>query len=183
MVKTFVCPKDTLKPNNDYRRRAENQDGVDDHQPDQRRKSSRADVPQSDRKEREDKVKTLMHEVKEVSSTSYKGLRKKKHHEDVLTKLGVEATKQQTMPMKMALGIRDGRKKRMVKQIERSKESGVILNSSMTYKAMHDAAESSTASKQRRKRERDDRRGGLDVGTKQGVLRLKKSRLSPGLVK
>lgn len=181
MVKTFLCPKDTLKPNSDARRSEKYRGG--DEQPARRRRNVKTTVQQSDRKEREDEVKGLMSDVKEVSSASYTGQRKKKHREDVLTKLGVEPTKQQTMPMKMALGIRDGRRKRMVKQIERSKESGVVLNSSMTYKAMNDAVESSSSTTQKRKREREDRRGGLDIGTKHGVLRLKRSRLSPGLVK
>ena len=184
MVKTFVCPKDAGIPTSVGKLKSVHNDDDSGVSYGKYKKGSsyHQKLPLSDRQERQEEVKGLMNEVKNLSSQTLSGLKKKKNKDDVLTRLGVDEPKQQTMPFKMALGIRDGRKKRMIKEVDRSKESGVILNKSMTYKAINEINSSSKGNKKRAREEQKERHGGLDIGTKQGVFRLKKSKLSPGLI-
>ena len=57
----------------------------------------------------------LSSSIKKLASTKSEGLEKLHHKNDILTKLGVPAPKEQTMPLKMKLGIIEGRKKRAEK--------------------------------------------------------------------
>ena len=79
-------------------------------------------------KSRKKELDDIYAEVKALSSTTFTGMAKKKNKEDVLTRLGVDAPKQQTMPLRMALGIKAGREKRAKKAREDARESGVLTS-------------------------------------------------------
>lgn len=201
MVKTFVCPKDAGIPVGIIRERKDKKISRDMSDlsneslyklGNQRQKRQRDDdkernskggerggvvrVEDSSKKARKEEVLDLMQEVKEYSSQTFKGLKKKKHKDDELTRLGVQPPKQQTMPFKMAMGIREGRKKRDMKTIERSKDSGVVLKKGLSYQNIKEKY----SSKDKKSREERD---GLDIGTKKGVFHLKRSRLPANLIR
>jgi len=192
MVKTFICPKDVAIP--DRRSETSRRRGVEVHGKTGYHESGKnisggstssstfrstggRNKWDQTKKARQDEVKGLMNEVKELSAKTFVGLAKKKHKDDALTLLGVDAPKQQTMPLKMALGIREGRFRRQLKTIEKSKESGVVLRKNLTHKSVKEAY----VGKNTGKRSREER-DGLDVGTKKGVFHLKRSRLPASLV-
>jgi hypothetical protein len=191
MVKTFVCPKDAGAPvkgtrvvNMKYKKQNNNYDENNRYDRRNHRKDDRLNettTQMSDRKQRQEEVKELMNDVKTFSSQTFVGQKKKVYKEDKLTNLGIDVPKQQTMPFKMALGVREGRMKRAIKGIERSKESGVVLNKSMTYQKIKDA-NIGEKEKLNKKRMKEERHGAFDIGTKQGVMRLKRSRLPSGLI-
>ena len=81
-----------------------------------------------------DELTQLMGSVKEYSSQTFKGMEKLNHKADVLTKLGAEPLKQQTMPFRMKMGIEAGRKKRTEKMQERAAVEGTILAKSLQVK-------------------------------------------------
>ena len=182
MVKSFVCPPDVgvLIPSREPRvsHRVNEKSSRDKY--DSRRtnfsSAPKENVQDSDVKVRKEEVKQLMCDVKEYSAKSFTGLRKKRLNEDTLTKLGVSPEKQQTMPLKMALGIRDGRNKRLKKQIDRSRESGVVVEKSISHKTIHDTMSNTSSKKKRKRIEKSERRSAFDVGTKGGVLYLSKQR-------
>ena len=136
MVKTFYAPKEVCPPSQRESKRpaAESQNVKQQHtssgvcfdfQKGECRRGSKCkfthDGPDNTlgpSRSRREEVSTLMGEVKGLSSTTLIGMAKKKNKEDVLTKLGVRAVKNQTMPLKMALGIRDGRLKRQDKIVK-----------------------------------------------------------------
>ena len=126
----------------------------------------------AERKEMQD----IMSSIKDLSATTFKGMARLKHKNDKLTELGAYRVKEQTMPLKMALGIRAGREKRKDKAIARAKESGTVLASSVTAQ--------SSKSNRRHTSDDDDGGGGggLNVSTKRGVLHLSKKRLPERLI-
>jgi len=194
MVKTFICPKDVGVPDRrendassnhkgrEFRGKTSFQEGgktasVGPARTPFFRSAGGGSNKDQTKKARQDEVKGLMSEVKELSAKTFQGLAKKKHKDDALTHLGVDAPKQQTMPLKMALGIREGRLKRQLKTIERSKESGVVLSKNLTHKSVKEAYMGKNTGKRSR-----EERDGLDIGTKKGVFHLKRSRLPASLV-
>ncbi len=70
----------------------------------------------------------IFEEVKELGRSSLTGIKGKKHKEDILTKLGAPPVKAQKMPFKMKIGLMMASEKRNRKEIEQSKESGVVLS-------------------------------------------------------
>lgn len=77
-------------------------------------------------------VSDFMVNVKNFTKTSVAtGMEKKHYKEDILTKLGVPAPKEQTMPFRMKMGILKGRKTRLEKLENEQKLSGSIA--SMPY--------------------------------------------------
>jgi hypothetical protein len=118
-------------------------------------------------------IKDIMHTIREFSSTTLTGLAKHKHKDDKLVKLGALPKKQQTMPLKMALGIKQGREKRLLKAQSRAKESGLVLSSS--------------PQKQQQQQQKDARfdKGGapdIDVRSRKGVFHLSKQRIPDKLI-
>lgn len=124
------------------------------------------------KKSRKKELSGLYSEVIELSSSTYTGMAKKKKNEDVLTRLGVDAPKQQTMPLRMALGIKAGREKRARKARDDARESGVL--SSLGSKSKN--------SREDNKRNDSMRRGdvGLDVHTKGGIMHISKKKFKGG---
>ena len=199
MVETFICPKDFGVPDRrkcnglshpkgvQYHKTGSQEDGkAVDFGPTDSRPSSKLpshsgkDISnrETTKKARLDEVKCLMSEVKELTATSFVGLAKKKHKDDALTRLGVDAPKQQTMPIKMALGIREGRLKRHLKNIDKTKESGVVLSKNFTREKVKEVHMGKNTGKRSR-----EQLGGLDIGTRKGVFHLKRSRLPASLVR
>lgn len=143
-----------------------------------------SDKPVSISKRKE--MDALLQEVKELNAGTFSGMAKKKHKEDVLTKLGVFEPKQQKMPFKMKLGIKHGREKRAKKNVTDARESGVVLSlsakkaaggKSQQQRYGHDDPRSNSPQKRRNK---DDI--GLDtIKTKQGIFHLSKDRLPKSL--
>jgi hypothetical protein len=77
-------------------------------------------------------VSDFMVNVRNFSkATTATGMEKLHHKQDILTKLGVPAPKEQTMPFKMKMGILKGRQQRLEKIEAEQKQSGSI--SSMPY--------------------------------------------------
>jgi hypothetical protein len=164
MIKTFACPKDARLPRSSSTQHSNVGNNF-------------ANITSKHKHEKyntksHDEVRALMNEVKELSSKTLVGINKVKHADDALTKLGVNPPKQQTMPLKMALGIREGKSKRQLKAVNRANESGVILSKDLLRKTDKNAG---------RKRSREER-GNLDVKTKGGVFHLKRSRLPSSLL-
>ena len=117
-------------------------------------------------------IKEIMHTIREFSSTTLTGLAKHKHKDDKLVKLGALPKKQQTMPLKMALGIKQGREKRLLKAQSRAKESGLVLSSSPQKQ------------QQQQKEARFDKGGApdIDVRSRRGVFHLSKQRIPDKLI-
>lgn len=118
-------------------------------------------------------IKEIMHTIREFSSPTLTGQAKHKHKDDKLVKLGALPKKQQTMPLKMALGIKQGREKRLLKAQSRAKESGLVL--------------SSTPQKQQQQHQKEARfeKGGapdIDVRSRNGVFHLSKQRIPEKLI-
>ena len=134
-----------------------------------------SDVAEARRNKRKE-LDGYFKDVKQLSSTTFVGLAKKKRKDDVLTRLGVAAPTQQTMPLRMALGIKAGREKRTKKAMEQAKESGVIHSSS---------TKSSSQEEGRRRKSFDTGKGdtgGIDgISSRNGIMRLSKKKLSPRL--
>ena len=117
-------------------------------------------------------IKEIMHTIREFSSTTLTGQAKHKHKDDKLVKLGALPKKQQTMPLKMALGIKQGREKRLLKAQSRAKESGLVL-SSTPQKQQHQQKEA-----------RFEKGGApdIDVRSRNGVFHLSKHRIPEKLI-
>lgn len=119
-------------------------------------------------------VDRLHADIKDFSSTSLIGLAKKKFKDDKLTRLGAPPPKQQTMPFKMKMGIEAGRKKRLLKAINRGKESGTLLPSSVTG--------GSAKKDDRKKKMSSSSEAHFNLNTKQGVLHMSKDRIPQKLM-
>jgi hypothetical protein len=134
--------------------------------------SSQSDVGNS-RKNKRKELDGFFRDVKELSSTTLVGLARKKKKDDVLTRLGVDAPKQQTMPLRMALGIKAGREKRAKKAMDQAKESGIVTSTSKKQRdddgRNYGGGNGGTG--------KGEVRGGLDISTKNGVMRLSKNKV------
>ena len=135
-------------------------------------KEGHSDETERPKKSRKKELDDIYAEVKALSSTTFTGMAKKKKKEDVLTRLGVDAPKQQTMPLRMALGIKAGRERRAKKAREDAKESGVLT--SLGSKKMNNSSEGAKGKKFNSK---NGDVGSLDVHTKQGVMHLSSKRV------
>lgn len=102
-------------------------------------------------------------EAKQLGDTTLRGLAGIKVKDDVLTKLGVPAPKQQKMPFKMAIGIMNGRAKRLEKRLKRAKETGQVVATSLLKK-------------KEKKRDVDSIGSGLDGNIKGGILHINQKR-------
>lgn len=71
-------------------------------------------------------VQSFMSKITDLASTTARGMEKLHHKQDILTQLGVPPPKEQKMPLKMKLGIIDGRKKRAERMKNEAKESGYV---------------------------------------------------------
>ena len=126
------------------------------------------DTRERPKKSRKKELDDIYAEVKALSSTTFTGMAKKKNKEDVLTRLGVDAPKQQTMPLRMALGIKAGREKRAKKAREDARESGVLT--SLDKKQLKNGKQQIHDRKRFNAKKGDI--GSLDVHTKQGIMHL-----------
>ena len=138
-------------------------------------------------KDRDD-LKALFSTVKDFSSTSFVGMKKKKHNEDKLTKLGAPSVKQQTMPFKMKMGIMAGRKKRTEKEGKEAQESGVILAKVAQQKVgggdrNHGRGGGKSSGGNHKKSRRSGDSPSFGLNTKNGVLHLSKKRLPERLTR
>lgn len=182
MIKTVSAPDDSLYSHDlsAYSRTKSKKRSLDEP-----KEASEKAVPVSKRKE----MNTILQEVKELNASTFSGMAKKKHKEDVLTKLGVYAPKPQKMPFKMALGIKHGREKRAKKNVTDARESGVVLSLSAKKAANgksrqerydRNDSRSTSSSSSHKKRNKDDI--GLDtIKTKSGIFHLSKDRLPKSL--
>jgi len=120
-------------------------------------------------------IKEIMHTIREFSSTTLTGQAKHKHKDDKLVKLGALPKKQQTMPLKMALGIKQGREKRLLKAQSRAKESGLVLSSTPQKQQQQ---------QQHQKEARFEKGGApdIDVRSRNGVFHLSKQRIPEKLI-
>ena len=159
-VKRFMCPEvsvptkinKTLKPND-----------ISDNSPQRNdnRFNNRLQEKTAERKE----FSNIFNSIKELASTQYVGMNKKKFKEDKLTKLGAAPVKQQKMPFKMKIGIVKGREKKMKKIQEQAKESGVVLSKNLLEQS------------KKIKKNNMSNQPNLDVRTKSGVLHINKKRI------
>ncbi len=115
-------------------------------------------------KEVREELRGYLGEIKDLTATSFEGLKKKRFKEDKLTKLGAPPAKQQKMPFKMRMGIDKGIQRREKATIAHAKESGVVLASSIMK------SKSKGKERERPRRSEDD----FDVRTKKGVLHVKR---------
>ena len=158
-VKKFVCPEvsvptkinKTFKPNN----RNDNSTQRNDN-----KFKNRLQEKTAERKEFSD----IFNSIKELASTQYVGMNKKKFKEDKLTKLGAAPVKQQKMPFKMKMGIIKGRDKKIKKMQEQVKESGVVLSKDLLEQS-------------KKIKKNVSNQPNLDVRTKSGVLHINKKRI------
>lgn len=143
----------------------------------------------SDGDQKREEISSIFSSVKEFSSTSFLGMKKKQHKEDKLTKLGAPEVKQQKMPFKMRLGLNAASKKREIKNELKAKDSGVVLAAKSTKNrndrgrrdsGTNDKSSSGRASSKSRSRNESDSFG---VNTKGGVMHLSKKRLPDKLMR
>ena len=102
-------------------------------------------------------------DAKQLGESTLRGLAGIKVKDDILTKLGVPAPKQQKMPFKMAIGIMNGRAKRLEKRLQKAKETGQVVATSLQKK-------------KEKKRDVDSIGSGLDGNIKGGVLHINQKR-------
>ena len=185
MVKTFVCPADAPVPTGlldrgeKKRERPAQADGEPGRRTDhkhQQNKKLKTGLPE---------ISDIMTEIREFSSSTFRGQAKMKHKDDKLVRLGALPKAQQTLPLKMALGIQRGREKREAKALLRSKQSGTIL--AQPRKDSKDKDRSGGGGGSRDQDEPKRRRGldvapDIDVGAKRGVLHLSRAKLPSKLV-
>ena len=72
------------------------------------------------------KLRLMYSDIKEFSASALNGTAKNKFKEDKLTKLGVPPPKQATMPLRMKLGVMAHKKKKLEKEKQLQRESGVV---------------------------------------------------------
>jgi hypothetical protein len=137
-----------------------------------------------------DEINALFSSVKDFSSSSFAGMKKKQHKEEKLTKLGAPDVKQQKMPFKMRLGLNAASKKRDVKNQQTAKDSGVVLAAAVNKKNRNDSKrrESSTNIKSSSSRASSKSRGrsessSFGINTKSGVMHLSQKRLPDKLTR
>lgn len=108
-----------------------------------------------------EELRNLMKTVTDFSSQALVGLERKHHKDDILSRLGVPPPKEQTMPLKMKLGILAGREKRKKRKIDEAKESGEVLSrqtlnniSKKSHIHLHALAEKRRQLKQNKKKQK-----------------------------
>lgn len=155
--KRFVCPDVTVptKRNNDNYKSNDNK--KNNTNSNDSKFKNRLIEKNAERKEFSD----IFNSIKELASTQYVGMNKKKFKEDKLTKLGAAPVKQQKMPFKMKIGILKGREKKIKKLQDQAKESGVVLSKDLLQK------------NKKNKNNNVSNQPNLDVKTKSGVLHIK----------
>ena len=125
--------------------------------------SSSSSRKKKDREKERDEFNAFFAEAKQLGESTLRGLAGIKVRDDVLTKLGVPPPKQQKMPFKMAIGIMNGRAKRMEKRLKRAKDSGQVVATSLLKK-------------KEKKRDSESMDSGLDGNIKGGVLHINQKR-------
>jgi Domain of unknown function (DUF4602) len=130
--------------------------------------SSKSRKVDEDENSSREELKKIFASIKDLSATSFTGMKKKQHKEDKLTALGAPRVKEQTMPFKMKMGILAGRKKRAEREEKEAKDAGIILAKATTFGKRNDRNKFT---------KRSDSGASFDVNTKGGVLHLSKSRL------
>lgn len=175
MVKLFICPADPPLPlpSSSYgatSSKKRSRDTDDSTKSSFRGGEGRRKI---DKKDDENELGSIMKSIREFSATTYQGQARLQHKNDKLTSLGAPKAKQQTMPLKMALGIAAGREKRRKKAVTRAQESGVVLAKSSSTQHKNPRKGSSNSSSI------DD---GFDVKTRGGVYHLNSQKLPPRLL-
>lgn len=139
--------------------------------------------------EKREEINDIFTSVKDFSSTTFQGLKRRHYREDVLTKLGAPAVKQQKMPFKQRVGLAAAKKKRDVKNEEKAKESGVVL-ATVNKKSRNDRGrrEGSTNSRSTPGRassisKSHTESSAFGITTKSGVMHLSKKRLPEKLMR
>lgn len=129
--------------------------------------------------EEKEEFQQIFASVKNLTATTFTGMTKKTHKEDKLTKLGALPVKQQKMPLKMKLGIVAGRERRLEKTVQRAKEDGVVLPTSVLAQLSKKSNVSNSNKDYGYEMTKKERREtpDLDIKTYGGVFHLSKDRL------
>ena len=195
MVTKFVCPAVRLPSGTSDKKRPRgdmgwNEDASFYHSASSSSSSSSGSKrPYSAGSEKRDEISSIFTSVKDFSSSSFVGLKKKQHKEDKLTQLGAPGVKQQKMPFKMRLGLNAASKKREVKNQLKARDSGVVLaavskknrnDRGRRDSGTNDRASSGRASSKSRSR---DESSSFGINTKSGVMHLSKKRLPEKLTR
>ena len=193
MVAKFVCPAVRLPSGTTDKKRPRGDMGWSEDASSYNNSSSSSSS--SKRRSRGDdtgkreEISSIFTSVKDFSSSSFIGLKKKQHKEDKLTKLGAPEVKQQKMPFKMRLGLDAASKKRSIKNQLKAKESGVVLaaaskknrnDRSRRESSTNERSSSGRASSKARGR---DESSSFGINTKGGVMHLSKKRLPDKLTR
>ena len=154
MVLTVKCPEvtfpDSFSSSSSKRKRS-----LED--------SSGGDSRKKEREKEREEFNAFFAETRQLGQSTLRGLAGIKVKDDALTKLGVPAPKQQKMPYKMAIGIINGRIKRQEKKLQRAKETGQVMATSLLKK-------------KEKKRDTEDIDSGLDGNVKGGILHINQKR-------
>jgi Domain of unknown function (DUF4602) len=185
MVLKITCPTVRLPTEASNKKRPRGDMGWNDDALSYSSSSSKSNRQSDGVYQKREEISSIFSSVKDFSSSSFLGLKKKQHKEDKLTKLGAQGVKQQKMPFKQRIGLDCARKKRDIKNEQKAKEEGVVL-AKVSKKNRNDRSrrESSTndhsspgrASSASRARSESSSFG---INTKSGVMHLSKKRL-PG---
>ena len=194
MVAKFVCPAVRLPSGTTDKKRPRGDMGWTEDASSYDSASSSSSSSNGKRRlsnnsEKREEISSIFTSVKDFSSASFLGLKKKQHKEDKLTKLGAPEVKQQKMPFKMRLGLDAASKKRTLKNQLKAKESGVVL-AAVSKKNRNDRGrrESSTNDRSSYGRASSKSRGrdessSFGINTKSGVMHLSKKRLPDKLTR
>ena len=191
MVAKFVCPAVRLPSGTSDKKRPRGDMGWNEDASFYQSASSSSGSKRSYSagSEKRDEISSIFTSVKDFSSSSFVGLKKKQHKEDKLTQLGAPGVKQQKMPCKMRLGLNAASKKREVKNQLKARDSGVVLaavskknrnDRGRRDSGTNDRASSGRASSKSRSR---DESSSFGINTKSGVMHLSKKRLPEKLTR
>ena len=174
-VLTVVCPQDVFAPLAAKAGNKRKFEGITSDEPAKRRHGQSYGFGRGGRNdlgEKDTEMTELMSSIREFSSSTFKGQSRLKHKDDKLVKLGAAPAKQQTMPFKMAMGIRRGREKRAQKEITNAKESGRVL-------AVNRGPGIQTESLTKRTKDKDP---DFNIHSKKGVFHLDRKRIPSSLI-
>jgi hypothetical protein len=175
MVKTVVCPSVSLPKDYSLQKKRKieaNGPPKDERRPDWKRPRA-SDLHNSSTSSTKEEIKGIYKSIKDLAATSYTGMAKKKHKEDILTQLGAPAVKQQKMPFKMRVRINEAAKKRETKAVENAKISGVVTAGSSSSKKRQGKSGKSWSDRD----DNDSNFQSFGAKTKGGVLHIPKSML------
>ena len=190
MVIKVVCPKVRLPSGTQDKKRPRGDMGWnEDASSYSNDGSSSSKRRYSDGDQKREEISSIFSSVKEFSSTSFLGIKKKQHKEDKLTALGAPAVKQQKMPFKLRIGLDTASKKREIKNALKARDSGVVLAAKST-KNRNDRGRRDSSTNERSKpgrasgksRDRDES-SSFGINTKSGVMHLSKKRLPDKLMR